>query len=106
MRYAVPALLAVSAIGCGLWLPARWALWVLVPLLIVAVWDFLQREHSLRRNYPLIARIRWLFEDLRPYLRAYIVESDREGRPFTIGDSSFRCPAAETWAANKSRHSD
>ena len=89
MRYAVPALLAVSAIGCGLWPPARWALWVLVPLLIVAVWDFLQREHSLRRNYPLIARIRWLFEDLRPYLRAYIVESDREGRPFTIDERSL-----------------
>src|SRR3546814_3641337 len=31
---------------------------------------------------PLIARIRWLFEALRPFLYSYIVESPLEGRPF------------------------
>jgi hypothetical protein len=32
-------------------------------------YDALQRHHSLRRNFPLIARIRWLFEAARPFLR-------------------------------------
>ena len=61
----------------------RWGLVVTVPLLAVALWDMVQSRHTLRRNYPLLARARWLFEDLRPYLRAYIVEGDLEGRPFS-----------------------
>ena len=48
----------------------------------MAVWDFFQNDHALRRNYPLIARIRWTMEDLRPFARAYFIESDLEGRPF------------------------
>ncbi|MCA0979322.1 FMN-binding glutamate synthase family protein [Qipengyuania flava] len=59
-----------------------WALVLFAPLLAIAVWDLFQTRHSLRRNYPLIARFRWLFEDLRPFLRSYIVEGPLEGRPF------------------------
>src|SRR6188768_3989952 len=59
-----------------------WALVVTVPLAGLALIDLFQTHHSLRRTYPLTARVRWLFEWLRPYLRAYIVESDLDGRPF------------------------
>lgn len=61
----------------------RWGLVITIPLLGIAAWDIIQKRHTLRRNYPLLARARWLFEDLRPYLRAYIVEGDLEGRPFS-----------------------
>ncbi len=61
----------------------------MVPALVVTLWDFFQRRHALRRNYPLMARMRWLFEDLRPYLRAYIVEGDHDGRPFTIDERAL-----------------
>lgn len=60
-----------------------WPLILFAPLLIVAVVDVIQPHHSLRRNYPASARFRWLFEWLRPFLRAYIVESDLDGRPFS-----------------------
>ncbi|WP_395613895.1 glutamate synthase-related protein, partial [Allosphingosinicella sp.] len=60
-----------------------WALVVTVPLAGIAVFDLFQTHHTLRRNYPLTARIRWFFEWLRPFLRAYIVESDLDGRPFS-----------------------
>jgi len=60
-----------------------WALVATVPLAGLALFDLFQTHHSLRRNYPLTARIRWLFEWLRPFLRAYIVESDLDGRPFS-----------------------
>jgi len=81
-RFSVPlALLALSAL-LMLWDWSRWGLLLTLPLLGVAVWDFFQREHTLRRNYPLLARVRWAMEDLRPYLRAYVVEGDLEGRPF------------------------
>lgn len=88
-RYAVPLLLIAAAAVCVLVPPLRWALIVVVPLLMIALWDFLQDRHALRRNYPLVARIRWLFEDMRPFLRAYIVEGEREGRPFTIDERSL-----------------
>ena len=61
---------------------ALWGLAITIPLLAIAVVDLVQKQHSLRRNYPLVGRFRWLFEDLRPYLRSYIVESNLDGRPF------------------------
>ena len=56
---------------------------------------------------PLIARIRWLFEALRPFLYSYVVESPLEGRPFARterdlvyarakGDPVRRSPALST----------
>ncbi|MBZ6378646.1 FMN-binding glutamate synthase family protein [Pacificimonas flava] len=79
----VPLVLLAPAIyGALHW----WPLWILVAFLTVsfafAIFDFFQKRHSLRRNYPVAARMRWFFEDLRPFLRAYIVEGDLEGRPF------------------------
>ena len=81
-RFGIPAALLGIAILFAAIPILRWGLILVVPLLAIAVWDFFQRKHSLRRNYPLIARIRWLMEDLRPFARAYIVEGDLEGRPF------------------------
>lgn len=78
---AFPILLAAIALAAW-WTPARWILLLWVPLLLLAAYDALQRHHSLRRNFPLIARIRWLFEALRPFLYAYIVEGPLDGRPF------------------------
>jgi glutamate synthase domain-containing protein 2 len=85
-RYLLPSLLVAAALACALYRPMVWGLVLLLPLAGVAVYDLVQKHHALRRNYPLIARIRWLFEDLRPFLRAYIVESDSEGRPFSIDE--------------------
>ena len=59
------------------------ALWMLVPLTLIALWDLVQRKHTLRRNYPLIGRIRWIMEDLRPFAQSYLVEGDLDGRPFS-----------------------
>ena len=78
---AFPILLVAIALAAW-WAPARWTLLLWVPLLLLALYDALQRHHSLRRNFPLIGRIRWLFETLRPFLYAYIVESPLDGRPF------------------------
>ncbi|PZQ24110.1 MAG: FMN-binding glutamate synthase family protein [Sphingopyxis macrogoltabida] len=82
LRLIAFPILVAAIILAGWWAPARWTLLLSVPLLLVAIYDALQRNHSLRRNYPLIARIRWLFEALRPFLYAYVVESPLDGRPF------------------------
>ena len=62
---------------------ALWLFLLFIPLLVIALVDLIQTHHSLRRNYPVSARARWFFEWLRPFMRAYIVESDLDGRPFS-----------------------
>lgn len=80
-RYAIPLVLAALCLAASvLWPPG---LIVLLPALGVAVWDFVQSDHTLRRNYPLVARIRWIMEDLRPFAQSYLVEGDLDGRPFS-----------------------
>ncbi len=63
------------------WPPALWALMLYFPLLLIGLYDLFQRSHSLRRNFPLFGRGRWVMEALRPYVRQYFVESDTDGTP-------------------------
>jgi glutamate synthase domain-containing protein 2 len=63
------------------WPPVLWLLVLLVPFSILGVYDMLQTEHSLRRNFPGFGRGRWLAEQLRPFIRQYFIESDTDGMP-------------------------
>jgi glutamate synthase domain-containing protein 2 len=61
-----------------------WVLWLyllILPMLAIALWDSLQTRHSLKRNYPLFGRGRWLMELLRPFIRQYFIESETDGAP-------------------------
>ncbi|PKQ09472.1 MAG: FMN-binding glutamate synthase family protein, partial [Alphaproteobacteria bacterium HGW-Alphaproteobacteria-12] len=65
---------------------AQW-LWVLVftiPVVTLGLYDWKQTSWSITRNYPVAGRIRWLFYELRPFLRAYIVEDNLNGTPFSF----------------------
>tara|TARA_Y100001934_G_scaffold168881_1_gene200794 strand:+ start:59631 stop:61262 length:1632 start_codon:yes stop_codon:yes gene_type:complete len=63
-----------------------WFWWGLIAAALVALaaYDWFQTEYSITRNYPVVGRIRWLFLQLRPYLRAYIVEDDLHGTPYSF----------------------
>ncbi|GIF78256.1 FMN-binding glutamate synthase family protein [Asanoa siamensis] len=52
-------------------------------LAAVGVRDLLQRDHALRRNFPLLGRGRYLIEAIGPELRQYVVAGNNEERPFT-----------------------
>jgi hypothetical protein len=45
--------------------------------------DTRQSRHSVLRNYPVIGHIRFLLEYVRPEIRQYFIESDREAAPFS-----------------------
>lgn len=51
-------------------------------LLIVVVYDVVQRRSAIVRNFPLIGHLRHLLETFGPELRQYIVTSNNEERPF------------------------
>jgi glutamate synthase domain-containing protein 2 len=56
---------------------------VCVGLVVVGLRDLLQTEHSILRNYPISAHLRFLLEKIRPELRQYFFEDDKDGRPFS-----------------------
>jgi len=74
----IVAAMAVSA--SPWWIPA---FVLLAYLSCVGVADLRQTRHSVRRNYPVIGHMRWMFESVRPEVRQYIVESDHDGQPFS-----------------------
>ena len=55
---------------------------VVVILGFMYVQDVTQTEHAIRRNYPVIGRMRYRFERLGEYFRQYFFAHDREEQPF------------------------
>lgn len=53
-----------------------------VPLILVGLYDMFQSRHAIRRNFPLLGRLRYFFESIGPEIRQYFVETDVSGRPF------------------------
>ena len=49
----------------------------------VAVRDCTQKQHAIRRNFPVIGHLRYQLERFGPELRQYIVTSNDEERPFS-----------------------
>ncbi len=52
-------------------------------LTAVGIRDLTQSRQSIRRNYPLLSHFRFFFEEIRPEIRQYFVESDIEEIPFS-----------------------
>jgi glutamate synthase domain-containing protein 2 len=44
--------------------------------------DITQKKHAILRNFPLIGRLRYFFEQLGEYFRQYFFLGDRDERPF------------------------
>jgi glutamate synthase domain-containing protein 2 len=44
--------------------------------------DLMQTRHAILRNYPISGHIRFLLETIRPEIRQYFLESEKDGMPF------------------------
>src|SRR6056300_841561 len=78
------------------------ALVFLVLLLALACWlaymylvDTRQKQSTLRKNYPLLGRLRYQFEHLGEFFRQYFFALDREEMPFNRVQRSFVYRAAK-----------
>ncbi len=56
---------------------------VLGLLVVVAIYDLLQKKKAILRNFPVVGHLRYLLEKIGPELRQYIVTSNDEERPFS-----------------------
>lgn len=77
---SVASLAAIAAIYT-IWPPVVWFLIVVLPLVVLGVYDIFQTQHSILRNYPVVGHLRYLLEDFRPEIMQYFVETDTQGRP-------------------------
>ena len=55
---------------------------LLAALAFVFIRDITQKKHSVLRNYPIIGRFRYFFEQLGEYFRQYFFAGDRDEMPF------------------------
>ena len=74
----VPAVVLVLGLT---WPPFNWLLLVVIPILLLGLVDVFQKQHTIRRIYPVIGRFRYMFESVRPEIQQYFVESDINGTP-------------------------
>ena len=51
--------------------------------LLVGLHDLMQPNHSVLRNYPISAHLRFILEAIRPEMRQYFFEDDKDGTPFS-----------------------
>ena len=48
---------------------------LIAPLIVMGIQDIRQDKQSIRRNFPVLGRLRYVFEDLRPKIQQYFIES-------------------------------
>ncbi|MGQ3296799.1 FMN-binding glutamate synthase family protein [Reyranella sp.] len=51
-------------------------------LALVGLYDYFQTRHAVLRNYPIAAHMRFIFEAIRPEMRQYFFEGEKDGLPF------------------------
>nr|WP_255662655.1 FMN-binding glutamate synthase family protein [Acidovorax sp. D4N7] len=81
---------------------AIWPLTLITSLLsLLGLFDLLQRTHAVRRNYPILGNIRYLFEGVRPEIRQYLLESDSDALPFSRAQRSLVYSRAKNETSDK-----
>jgi ABC-type transport system involved in cytochrome bd biosynthesis fused ATPase/permease subunit len=58
---------------------ASFLLLIFLPLIVMGFYDMYQSKKTIRRNFPLLGRMRYLLESIGPEIRQYFVESDLDG---------------------------
>lgn len=78
------SLYTLSTSGKGLW----WLIGASL-LVLLGLWDLVQKHHAILRNYPIMGHFRFFFEFIRPEIRQYFIEGDTEAQPFSRAQRSL-----------------
>ncbi|CAH8286512.1 glutamate synthase domain-containing protein 2 [Mariniflexile fucanivorans] len=80
IAFATFTLLTIGMVSI-FWSSVLWSLIVFLPIIIIGVYDIIQRKHAIKNNFPVIGRLRYLLETFRPEIQQYFVETETEGTP-------------------------
>lgn len=86
-------LLVILEILAGLFILAIGVSVIVVVVLFII--DKTQTAHTVRRNYPVLGRFRYLFEHMGEFFRQYFFAMDREELPFNRAERSWAYRAAK-----------
>ena len=92
IKFVVITILLMAGFGlCGYFVHPVfwWFLGCVLPLVVMGYYDIIQNKHTIRKNYPLLGRLRYLLEAIRPEISQYFIESDLSGRPFNRRERSI-----------------
>jgi glutamate synthase domain-containing protein 2 len=67
----------------------------MLAIVVLFIVDVTQSRHAIRRNYPVIGRLRYLFEHLGIFFRQYFFAQDREEKPFNRAERGWVYRAAK-----------
>ena len=67
----------------------------LASIVVLYVLDVTQSKQTIRKNYPVIGRLRYVFEHLGVFFRQYFFAMDREELPFNRAQRSWVARAAK-----------
>ncbi|AYD48690.1 FMN-binding glutamate synthase family protein [Arachidicoccus soli] len=80
----------IIALALSLFVSNWW--WILMGIVLMLTifgyYDMIQKQHSIMRTFPLVGRLRYWMEDIRPKIYQYFVESDTDGKPISRIDRS------------------
>jgi glutamate synthase domain-containing protein 2 len=71
------------------WIDVLFGFVLVAPMIYMGIADIIQTKQSIRRNFPVLGRLRYVFEDLRPKIQQYFVESDTDGAPISRNERSI-----------------
>lgn len=60
----------------------QWFIGFMIPVIMLAVYDLLQKKHTILRNFPVLGHFRYFLEFLRPEVQQYFIAADEEELPF------------------------
>ena len=91
MRYILvtTAVVATAGLAAAAYHWPDWLVWLAGPLgvagvvALVGLRDLFQTRHAILRNYPIVAHLRFILEKIRPEMRQYFFETDKDGTPFS-----------------------
>ena len=78
----------------------------------IGVYDSLQKKKAVLANFPLLGRLRFMMEAIRPELRQYFWESDKDELPYSRNQRSMvyqrskRLLAARPFGSDEDHYAD
>jgi len=69
---------------------------IVLVFVVLYVIDVTQTKHAIRRNFPVLGRLRGIFEKLGEFFRQYFFALDREELPFNRAERSWVYRAAKS----------
>lgn len=86
---AAAVTIAIFGLISWFWPPFVWMYILVIPFVLIGLYDMYQTENTIIRNFPVLGHMRYLLMSISPEIRQYFVESNTDGKPFNKNQRNF-----------------